>query len=63
MGKRELYDLVHDPHEHSPQPASGDLAHRLESAIQRYLGLGLQLTARQPIAQDRESLRALGYVE
>ncbi len=61
--RRELYDLAHDPYEQVALPASGELAHQLEAALQRYLGGGLRLSAREPIDQDRESLRALGYVE
>lgn len=62
-GKRELYDLARDPHELVPQPATGELAHTLEGAMQRYLGMGLQISARRPSERDRESLRALGYIE
>ena len=62
-GKRELYDLITDPQELRPQAAMGDLATTLEDALQGYLGLGLQLSARSSVSQDRESLRALGYIE
>ena len=44
-------------------PARGDLAEDLERAVRSYLGAGLELTARTAISQDRDSLRALGYIE
>lgn len=47
----------------TPQPLTGQKKDQLESAAQRYLGNGLFLTARQARDQDRESLRALGYIE
>ncbi len=62
-GKREMYDTLLDPHERQPLTPQGDLANDLEHALQRYLKLNMQLTARAPVDQDRESLRALGYIE
>jgi arylsulfatase A-like enzyme len=64
---RELYDLRTDPHLERSLPAAGPLAHALEDVLQEYLTAEPerfpQLAARGPTSQDRESLRALGYIE
>lgn len=62
-GTEELYHRRVDPQELYIRPMEGEQAADLSRALNRYLGLGLQLSARPAIDQDRESLRALGYIE
>lgn len=62
-GMREAYDTRVDPPESVRLPAGGPLAEELSLALRGFLDSGLQLAARPAAAQDRESLRALGYVE
>ena len=62
-GRREVYNLADDPGEEHDLGPDGPLYEELEAALQRYLQAGLQYVARPAIAQDKESLRRLGYVE
>jgi arylsulfatase A-like enzyme len=62
-GRRELYDQSVDPGERAPKNHDAELALELDQARQRYLDVGLLLTARQAVVQDRASLRRLGYIE
>ena len=55
--------MVHDAAEQHDLGTDHVLARRLEGALQGYLQAGLQLAARRAVGQDRDSLRALGYVE
>ncbi len=59
-GRREVY-LSPDERarvgEHAPQSVS------LEAALTEFLGAGLRLAARPAVEQDKDALRALGYIE
>ncbi|MEM6730564.1 MAG: sulfatase, partial [Myxococcota bacterium] len=64
VGTRELWrrnpNGVHLRVEAAAHP---EVAERLEQALEEYLGAGPTLHARRALQQDRESLRALGYIE
>ena len=62
-GKREVFDRRQDPAEEANLGEGAPLAHLLGSALEGYLARGLKLAARPAVEQDRESLRALGYIE
>ncbi len=62
-GRQRVFDLSRDPRELTPLPVEQDPGPTLEAALRDYLAAGLRLAARPAIDQDRESLRALGYVE
>ncbi len=62
-GRRELYRLQDDGHEHAVLPPSGPLADELGDALSQFLGGDVSLLAKRAAAPDKESLRALGYIE
>jgi arylsulfatase A-like enzyme len=62
-GKREVFDRRRDPAEEADLGEGAPLGHLLGAALDGYLERGLQLAARPAVEQDRESLRALGYIE
>lgn len=59
-GRREVYRAA-DERTHAGQHAPE--SESLEAALQEYLGAGLRLAARPAVDQDRDALRALGYIE
>lgn len=62
-GRTETYDLMRDPQEKESLSREEPITSELDAALQGYLQTGLSLAARPAINQDRESLRALGYIE
>ncbi|MEE8408231.1 MAG: sulfatase [Myxococcota bacterium] len=62
-GRQEIYDSRNDPGETHELGDNNSLSTVLGAALQGYLEAGLKLSARSAVAQDRESLRALGYIE
>jgi arylsulfatase len=62
-GRQDFYDLTSDPDELHPLPMEGATAESLAAHARRYLGDGPVVAAKPAFAQDRQSLRALGYVE
>ena len=61
-GKKEFYDRLKDKDEQSPLPLS-HTAYVMEQQLVQLLSDSLQLASVKGQQQDRESLRALGYVE
>jgi arylsulfatase A-like enzyme len=59
-GRREVYEA---PEEKQEVDANAPLAQVLGRALESYLRAGLDLKPRAALRQDRESLRALGYIE
>ncbi len=62
-GRREVFDRRQDPGETQNLGAGSPLGHLLGSAVDAYLDRGLEMAAKPAVGQDRESLRALGYIE
>lgn len=63
LHKKEAYDRASDPAEETPLPLGHPLAALLDVALQGYLDMGLQWVARTSDEQDKESLKALGYLD
>ena len=62
-GHKEFYDVANDPAESLALTPRGLLAERLGSALDGYRAQGMKLSSRVPLEQDRESLKALGYLD
>lgn len=62
-GRREIYDRRADPHELLEVGQDAPLVQELDNALDFHFGTGAGLRARQSSKSDKESLRALGYIE
>ena len=62
-GTVEVYDRINDPLETTPISPDSELGRTLQEALDDYLRAGLGMSARAALWQDRESLKALGYIE
>jgi len=63
LGRRELYDLAHDPHERDDRAAHADEVQTLAAALEAWRRTTPQVAHESGATDLRERLRALGYAQ